>query len=568
MVSNSHNPAVVKQGYAYKRGKGHLSQWRLKFIVVLSYKNASAGSTDALLQVFDQRANAFAKHTLALNPGTIVSVPAQSKGDRDEWVQSLKKYVGQLLDPRSSSAVPLPIPRGNLISTVSRGTALPPNLPIRHKRSSTVNSAFMRLGGSISCRRVIFMGEVKGANPDEIDEAKAKTSQALRALDGFRMVAYADVPLSHKTMVQKVHADCLCVDDGAVERLAIVGKSIHLRSHSPLLSQTQTYYAVNIHDMFPMDYYPARNNEEKNRRNNSHHTMTETELQTGQDPTKRLRAEFLRAYGDKLNISLVSDAFTLCSGANTREREVADTEAMRAARFLREQLIPSFIKRLETLIVRPVDSMTLSLEMHRAGVNIRYLGYIAKLSQVPDIRDLVCIEMAARASKDIFQSRLRGAILHFRSVGATNIDDEMRVYMANWFSTVLGVGERTCKLKPEIMEKYDYLLPYEHFMLLHKPAIFLAMQHQCGVLFEDTIDYNFATQNPVPKARFVRFQTRVKHVSGMPFELVSSGKSGFGNGSTLPAHIFQNEDDRIAYRLARHFKSLDRAVWHAMSQDA
>ncbi|KAI8809574.1 clustered mitochondria-domain-containing protein [Cladochytrium replicatum] len=798
MLSNSHNPTVVKQGYAYKRGKGLLSQWRLKFLVLICHTNAAASSTDSLLQVFDQRANAFAKHTLALNAGTIVSIPgapgnnekfhgsqevvfvvitahrkyvfaAQSKIDRDDWVQSLRKYVGQLLDPRSSTNVPTALPRGNLGRTLSRGPAPPPNLPIRHKRSSTMNSAFMRLGGKIrhdddavsvysassyapsavwrcdasegqgeefeddrvslvssaldtlsfcaepiltpqelngmgrnmsslslvatagkgslmgdgrrkkasgspasqsdsgpewnnryqsllsisldgpdSCLRqdimilelvgqfqeaacslakkiideyhfapnqaqaepklsysfdgitLHFATNYESANPGEIDEAKAKTSQELRALDvvnraraglatclmctfdykGFRMVAYADVPLTHKTLVQKVHADCLRVDDGATERLAIVGKSVHLRTHTvnvtdvrrvqvPLstgaevhyFSQTQTYYTVNVHDMFPMDYYPAHNNEENNRRNHSHISMTEADLQTGPDPMKRLRAEFLRAYGDKLNLSLVSEAFTLCSGANDREREVADTEAMRAARFLREQWIPSFIKRLDTLIVRPVDSMTLSLEMHRAGVNIRYLGYIAKLSQVPYIRDLVCIEMVARASKHIFQSRVRGAILHFRSVGATNIDDEMRGYVANWFSTVLGVGERTRKfwdekLKPEIMEKYDYLLQYEQFTLLHKPAIFLAMQHQCGVLFEDTTDYNFATQNPVPKARFVRFQPRVKHVSGMPFEHFSSGKSAFANGSTLPAHIFQNEDDRIAYRLARHFKSL------------
>ena len=44
---------------------------------------------------------------------------------------------------------------------------------------------------------------------------------------------------------------------------------------------------------------------------------------------------------------------------------------------------------------------------------------------------MILVEMIARVCKRLFQARLRGAILHFRSVGATSIEDQMFSYTAN-----------------------------------------------------------------------------------------------------------------------------------------
>ena len=65
------------------------------------------------------------------------------------------------------------------------------------------------------------------------------------------------------------------------------------------------------------------------------------------------------------------------------------------------------------------------------------------------------VEMVARVFKGVFRERLRGAILHFRSVGATSIDEQMSFYTTSLTSTALGHGDKTrnffeSKIKEEI----------------------------------------------------------------------------------------------------------------------
>lgn len=84
----------------------------------------------------------------------------------------------------------------------------------------------------------------------------------------------------------------------------------------------------------------------------------------------RLRPEFLQFY----QTSVCSDVFTPASGATRREKEVNDEEGMKAARFLRENWIPAFIRSLDNMDIRPYDSESLTTLMHSKGINMRYLG--------------------------------------------------------------------------------------------------------------------------------------------------------------------------------------------------
>lgn len=102
---------------------------------------------------------------------------------------------------------------------------------------------------------------------------------------------------------------------------------------------------------------------------------------------------------------------------------------------------------------------------------------------MPFIRSLALIEMIARSCKVEFGSRLRDAILHFRSVGATNIDAEMKQYATAMFNSVLGCSDRSklyfeTKLKPRLAKSFDYVLSHQAFVVVHRPALFLAMQYQ------------------------------------------------------------------------------------------
>jgi hypothetical protein len=111
------------------------------------------------------------------------------------------------------------------------------------------------------------------------------------------------------------------------------------------------------------------------------------------------------------------------------------------------------------------------------------IGVVCQKSTIPFIRNLSLVEMIARSCKHEFRTRLREAILHFRSVGATNIDDEMKQYAASLFGTVLSASsERSktffeTKLKSRMLQKFKYPITHKQFSSIHKPALFMALQY-------------------------------------------------------------------------------------------
>ena len=260
------------------------------------------------------------------------------------------------------------------------------------------------------------------------------------------------------------------------------------------------------------------------------------------NPSNKLRPEFVAIYQTPLS----SDALTPASGGSRREKELNDEEVMKASRFLRENLIPAFVRSLDSMDIRPFDSATLTTEMHLKGINMRYLGFICKNCTIPFIRSLALVEMVARVCKGIYQNKIRSSILHFRSVGATAIEDQMNHYTSNLFSIILGFSERTAqliesKIRPEVKRKFDFNLTLKDYADISRPALFLALQYHCGITFENHTEYNFMDEQPIPKSRVISFEPRVKTLTGThpPISLGSA-----------------TDDHKLAYVVARHFKSL------------
>ncbi|KAJ3236306.1 hypothetical protein HDU81_010895 [Chytriomyces hyalinus] len=455
------------------------------------------------------------------------------------------------------------------------------------------------------------------AQSEDVESAISRTSSELRSIDvfnraahdagvsmntalmalidykGFRVVAYADMGIDERTTpLYDLRSHPLKCDEQISAKLALVGKEINLKMHGvqiggdrrvnvPLSASIQVYndpelkrnYAVNLFELLPMDYHPQTTSSAASSpsRGAPNHSMQPTPFtaansaaQTSSSPSnapsksRRLRPEFLKIY----SAALASDAFTSSSGCGRKERELNDTEVARASRYLEETWIPQVVKQLDELEVRPLEGTMIAAEMHRLGVNVRYLGVVAKESRIPYIRDMVCIEMAARAFKNLFHARLRGLMVHFRSVGATQVEEETKKFTASMFSTMLGNSESSLKffdekLKPEIQFKFDYEMEEKLFTHLHKPALFCAMQFHCGVNFEESTDYNFNSHAPCPRARLVGFIPKRKHITGLAHLLKSSlsGTSANAKGANMPT-ITQNDDERLAYSLTRHFRSL------------
>ncbi len=148
-----------------------------------------------------------------------------------------------------------------------------------------------------------------------------------------------------------------------------------MSSHEIFRDNEKGYsYATRLYEMFPLDFCPLEAPPSPTK------SMTATPPPAQQavfqlfcqqpTPLRRLRPEFIKQYPH----ALCSDALTEWCAYSRREKEQNDYELTRASRYLRETWIPAFVKRLDVLEIRPIDSRHLSLEMHRAGVNMRYLG--------------------------------------------------------------------------------------------------------------------------------------------------------------------------------------------------
>jgi protein TIF31 len=76
--------------------------------------------------------------------------------------------------------------------------------------------------------------------------------------------------------------------------------------------------------------------------------------------------------------------------------------------YLKNDIIPSLVEELSMGQYMPVDGQTLAALVHNRGVNLRYLGYIAKLAGklAPVIRDMCMREMITRVSKHILNENL------------------------------------------------------------------------------------------------------------------------------------------------------------------
>ncbi len=76
--------------------------------------------------------------------------------------------------------------------------------------------------------------------------------------------------------------------------------------------------------------------------------------------------------------------------------------------YLKNDIIPSLVEELSLGQYMPVDGQTLSALMHNRGVNLRYLGYVAKLAGkiAPVVRDMAMREMITRVAKHILNENL------------------------------------------------------------------------------------------------------------------------------------------------------------------
>ncbi|KAK9157001.1 hypothetical protein Scep_003575 [Stephania cephalantha] len=103
------------------------------------------------------------------------------------------------------------------------------------------------------------------------------------------------------------------------------------------------------------------------------------------------------------------NVFTEFKLAGSEEEIAADEESVRkVSLYLKEVVLPKFVKDLCTLEVSPMDGHTLTEALHAHGINVRYIGKVAVMTRhLPHIWDLCVIEMIVRSAKHMVKEILR-----------------------------------------------------------------------------------------------------------------------------------------------------------------
>ena len=148
----------------------------------------------------------------------------------------------------------------------------------------------------------------------------------------------------------------------------MANNSFTISNISSLLPLDSAYDGILSTDSSESDY--LTNSTKKTMRTAQYEALAEENYMTS--PSRRFRPEYVATFAQPL----ASNGLTIHSAATKQEMFENDIELLKASRYLRENWIPAFVKQLDDLETRPIDSHTLSIEMHRNGVNMRYLGNI------------------------------------------------------------------------------------------------------------------------------------------------------------------------------------------------
>ncbi|TPX34212.1 hypothetical protein SmJEL517_g03125 [Synchytrium microbalum] len=419
-----------------------------------------------------------------------------------------------------------------------------------------------------------FVADYEADGDDEILLAHKRASQELLGIDamnktcdglfgtplmclidykGFRIVAFATMPLEDaNARVLDLTAEIPRTDDGVLQRLSRVAARLNLKPHLAVVGgrevvrvptsvsmevhyhpQSQIYYSLNIADLFPHDIGNGASNENTNSNTS----------QIKPKPFNKFRPEFVEKYVNALS----ADALVPYEAPQEPERMGNESDAIAASKYLQEVWIPSAVKKLDSMQEKSIlaDSRAWKEWLSSNGINVRYTGLMAKLSTLPYIRQLCAVDMVARSCKALFRRRMRREILRFKSTGATVVDEPFRDEVVGLFNTVLGSSMAARKfweetLKGVVYGKFGFFMDWESFDGIHRSALFLALQHHCGVQFTEGNIYDFSGPQPLSRQHLICFTANLHRPSSI----------------NAPPSDTTPTESQLAYSLTRHLKLL------------
>ncbi len=184
-------------------------------------------------------------------------------------------------------------------------------------------------------------------------------------------------------------------------------------------------------------------------KDDSEKTAGSDAAQTVEDAAKESPAD-----ASNFKLALNPDVFSnqVPQTADEKEEMSADEQDVRAAGvYLRNTAIPELLNDLkDSDISFPMDGRSLSRQLHKRGINLRYMGTVASLSAEPRLqclRDVCVTDMIVRSFKHIAAKYLRYLPLPLTSA-----------CIAHLLNCLLGFGlnpKPTADIDPSIRALYD-----------------------------------------------------------------------------------------------------------------
>ncbi|CAK9881826.1 unnamed protein product [Sphagnum jensenii] len=271
-------------------------------------------------------------------------------------------------------------------------------------------------------------------------------------------------------------------------------------------------------------------------------------------------------------IVLNPNVFTDFKVSGDPEDIAADEELVRkAGQYVVDTVLPKLVVDLSSLEVSPMDGPTLTDALHAHGINVRYLGKVAKQTEnLPHVWDLCIVEMVVRSAKHILKGVLRetldqdvgGAIAHFFNclVGPETVPSNSEVTVVSngkseksEANSVSG-EEVATEIQPSylcitptlvwtdihegVKFKYQFDLPKDIRSRVKKISTFRNLSQKMGVALSART-YSFDADVPFETSDIVDLQAVVKHLSpvcGDARDLLESGKVRLAQGKLNEAY--------------------------------
>lgn len=257
------------------------------------------------------------------------------------------------------------------------------------------------------------------------------------------------------------------------------------------------FYLTNLEGICPADLLPVSSEEWTSPGDAG--TAAKTAL-----GTRYLRPELVARYVHESGEMLSSNSF-LALDESTEEDRLVNEEfewaASRASGFLRDSVIAEFSTQLNRVELLPCSGAALTVAMHRAGINMRFLGLLAARATLPHVHDLLVVEMVARQAKHLLsQNLLRHQLrssghLHGDGLVRTavelrlrEVEIERRETVIDFFNLLLGETPASISywanvIVPAVRRAYSVDIARCE---VRRVALACALQMSCGVELRPT----------------------------------------------------------------------------------